>query len=34
MPIKYLPIAPTTIEIFIERIKELSPRITKFKKIM
>jgi len=33
MPLKYLPIALTTIEIFLELIKVLSPRITKFKKI-
>jgi hypothetical protein len=33
MPIKYLPIAPTTIEIFFELIKVLSPRITKLEKL-
>ncbi len=33
MPIKYLAIAPTTIEIFIELIKVLSSRITKLEKL-
>lgn len=33
MPIKNLPIALTTIEIFLELIKVFSPRITKLKKL-